>query len=596
MWWELSDLHNDIKAYKEDRMELQWIGKGRSANVYMGLDEEGQRVVHKIFTPDSLSKLVFILIDGAANPYGWNEDAIQSAVARRSILTLLVKCWFSDRLTLPKTYGSSWNKEAHANEMICEFIDGYHLPLRGPDNYEADLALRTLTREIMVPLQKHLEEAGFDGMLWQAGRGNPVAASNFMLRDHHGPGPQWVWIDLESGVPALFAINPADQLTFYLPACSRYRRALFDDTNIVKLRGYLETHREEIEGVHGSGSVKEILAQVDKLEYHQVRWKSLPRHYRSIESYRVQGTISDSEAGWYQKRPLRWYSRLLARGSVKLTRRVINRLKSGCLRIMRFNYPKLCTGLWRFVSSQMYRTLLSRSYVAKRIEEWEGRKILNPSMIAKLRETLIHDESSEYITDFGVHLMIKPFMKFLQWWIFPFLFMVGAVNEVVLAAVLIGGGSLGRTIYTLGRMTQAVLRRQQLPWVALGLGVFPVLGNIAYPAELVKCGARNTGILARFIIFDFFAGIGRMIPIWGGPDTLTEHYFNRLPVHLFTCYQKIFWSRSSQAHTNQELNNPAEYEQSERFPNIEPHGCLESPPTQENLYEEAMLAKVRGIR
>ena len=34
--------------------------------------------------------------------------------------------------------------------------------------------------------------------------------------------------------------------------------------------------------------------------------------------------------------------------------------------------------------------------------------------------------------------------------------------------------------------------------------------------------------LARFILYDVLASIGRAVPIWGGADSLTEHWANRL--------------------------------------------------------------------
>ena len=128
--------------------------------------------------------------------------------------------------------------------------------------------------------------------------------------------------------------------------------------------------------------------------------------------------------------------------------------------------------------------------------------------------------------------MIKPFMKVLQWWIFPALFFMGAINEVVLAVALVAGGGAGRTLYTLGRMAQAAMAGQRLPWIALGLGTLPVVGNTAYPAELVACSIGSARVLARFILYDVFASMGRAIPVWGGADTLTEHRMNRLPDKL----------------------------------------------------------------
>ncbi|MBF2004875.1 MAG: hypothetical protein IGS49_05265, partial [Chlorogloeopsis fritschii C42_A2020_084] len=32
--------------------------------------------------------------------------------------------------------------------------------------------------------------------------------------------------------------------------------------------------------------------------------------------------------------------------------------------------------------------------------------------------------------------------------------------------------------------------------------------------------------VAQFIVYDFFTTIGARIPVWGGKDTLTEHFFN----------------------------------------------------------------------
>jgi len=43
----------------------------------------------------------------------------------------------------------------------------------------------------MKPLQKRLIESGFDGLVWQAGKGNPVALNNFLLDNKRN----WVWID-----------------------------------------------------------------------------------------------------------------------------------------------------------------------------------------------------------------------------------------------------------------------------------------------------------------------------------------------------------------------------------------------------------------
>ena len=102
-------------------------------------------------------------------------------------------------------------------------------------------------------------------------------------------------------------------------------------------------------------------------------------------------------------------------------------------------------------------------------------------------------------------------------------------NEILIGILFVSGGAIGRTAYTTGRLIQASLSGQRRPWVALGIGVLPVVGNGAYPAQLILCSNRRNQTLARFVLYDLFATIGRHLPIWGGNDTLTEHWFNRLP-------------------------------------------------------------------
>ena len=65
--------------------------------------------------------------------------------------------------------------------------------------------------------------------------------------------------------------------------------------------------------------------------------------------------------------------------------------------------------------------------------------------------------------------------------------------------------------------------------VALFVGVLPIIGNVAYPLQILYCGTERDHELARFVFYDTFSRLGQKLPIWGGPDTLTEHLANRLP-------------------------------------------------------------------
>ena len=76
---------------------------------------------------------------------------------------------------------------------------------------------------------------------------------------------------------------------------------------------------------------------------------------------------------------------------------------------------------------------------------------------------------------------------------------------------------------------QSILRDRERPWTALIVGVFPVVGNFAYPLQIAWSSTEDKDDLARFILYDGFARIGEHLPVWGGRDTLTEHVLNRMP-------------------------------------------------------------------
>ena len=56
-----------------------------------------------------------------------------------------------------------------------------------------------------------------------------------------------------------------------------------------------------------------------------------------------------------------------------------------------------------------------------------------------------------------------------------------------------------------------------------------MIGNLAYPLQLAYTSTSQDHQLAQFILYDSFSQTGQKLPIWGGCDTLTEHYMNRLP-------------------------------------------------------------------
>lgn len=526
--------------------------------VYFQRDALGRDVVEKVFGGDTASKLVLYTLTGAPNPYIWNEHAIACAVARRTILAHLVRSWFGDRLSLPRTDGYAWNERHRAYAIHCEFIRGRHVPLRlappraviahplpKADPARPKDALTDLRLNIMKPLQHKLMEAGFDGLVWQAGMGNPVATNNFMLVEEQPSAAvrpeesqalavlslKWVWIDLESGVPALFPANPWKLLSFYLPATLKHRRPMFDDVDLPKLQGYLQSLFARDDHGFDAQAIEAMRTAMAQLESHQTAWKGMGRVDRSLTASLAMGRITQSQADWYARHRLAWLARLALTGMSTAVVRLVQVVGGAVGRALMFMGRLLGPDLFRFLTSQRFRARLSRRMVAMRIGAYEKRRQLLRADAMQLRRELRSDESTEYITDFGIHLSVKPFVKTSQYTLVPLALAAGWITPVMAVMLLAGIGSVVRTLYTLGRMGQAVVRRQALPWVALVVGVLPTVGTLAYPMQLAWA-AEHEHRLARFIIDDSFATLGRRVPIWGGADTLTEHVFNRLPAWL----------------------------------------------------------------
>ena len=268
--------------------ELRELGRGRSGVVYASHEFEGAPLARKVFGSDGLTKLVQLLFLGAPNPYVWNEDAIRCAYLRREVLADLVEHWFGEELYVARSHGWAWNQEARAFELRAQLVDGRPPNLCHPLRSTDEDQMAALSTEIMPKLQRLLIESGFDGMVWQAGKGNPVALNNFLLEADNDAQPRWAWIDLESGVPALATLNPLALFGFYLPRSFRFGRPLFDDVDTSRLRAYVQ------EG-NWSGQLRD---KVEELGFHQARWKSQARAARSIGYRLARGDLSQEEADW----------------------------------------------------------------------------------------------------------------------------------------------------------------------------------------------------------------------------------------------------------------------------------------------------------
>ena len=255
----------------------------------------------------------------------------------------------------------------------------------------------------------------------------------------------------------------------------------------------------------------------------------MARHKRSVADDRARGSISREQAQWFAQRPFRWYGLDALRAVQSAPRILAAGVSQVVAAVARIPVRRVLKACWAGLCSQTYRERLAREYVAGRIARWSARGQLSERHGATLRAHLRFEESSSYLTDFGVHLVVKPLVKLAQFWLMPVLWMAGMIDEVFLGVFLLAGGSVVRTLYTLGRLIQNTTARREKPWVALGVGTLPVVGNLAFPLQIIFSGAHEHRSVARFILYDTFSRLGQWFPIWGGPDTLTEHVVNRLP-------------------------------------------------------------------
>lgn len=503
------------------------LGAGRSGQVFEEVTPDGRSLACKVFLPDGASSLVNQLLTGAVNPYRWNRHAVDCAVLRRRILAPLVQCWFGGELRLPETEGSRWDAEHRAFELRAERVKGRHTQLRhslgGGDSDEVS----ELVRRIMRPLQHYLAESGFDGLLWQAGKGNPVAAANYM-RDLSGGAARWVWIDAESGVPALFPMAAWTLATTYLPLCVKHRRWLFDDVDVSRLQRYVERNAAELRAAVGAAALEALRADVAALGNAQWEWRSLGRHGRGVESHLVTGKLSSDAAATFRGRPLRWSVHLASQAARSVFRRVGSRCRAAWSRVSLSGSLRALASYGAFFASRSRRRRWASHHVRRRILDWRRRGMLSPETAGAVRASMNTDVASEYVADFGVHLAIKPAVKVLTWLVLPLLALSGLADHWTLVGLLAFSGALGRTVYTGGRTLQAALGRRPCPWVALGIGVLPVIGNAAFPIQLLAATRGRRGLVARFLVHDILSGLGRRLPIWGGADTLAEHTFNDL--------------------------------------------------------------------
>lgn len=507
------------------------LGAGRSGIVFRLARSDGRDSAIKVFQGEGLAQLVHLIMLGAPNPYRWNEAAIRCAWLRRRLLAELIPYWFGDRLRVANALDWRWNSTYQAYELDTEFVKGRNAALHQPFAAQRATELDDLVRDIMRPLQARLLESGFDGLVWQAGRGNPVAANNFLLAEQEGPR-SWTCIDLESGVPALFSPSPIQWFGFYLPLCFKHRRPVFDDVDTGRLAHYLAEQAHSLRAELGDARYQQMQAWRHELTEQQARWKSLSRAHSSIQYGLSRGRISTEQADWYRQHVLRWYLREILR-FVRSGLQAGRSLASKLLRRLReFRYRQVWRAAVGLATSQRYRAIVARWYLASRIEVWERRNQMQQMDGKRLLRMLSTEEDAAYLTDFGMHIALKPAVRVVNYGVILPLTLLQLLHPLILVIGIAAGGSIARTLYTGVRTLQAAAGGRPRPWIALAVGALPIIGAAGYPLQIIHAGKGRTSPLAQFIIYDAFTRVGELLPIWGGRDTQTEHFFNHLADYL----------------------------------------------------------------
>lgn len=159
----------------------------------------------------------------------------------------------------------------------------------------------------------------------------------------------------------------------------------------------------------------------------------------------------------------------------------------------------------------------ARWAVQRRVEAWQVEQRLAPGEASRLLRPLDDPAIDEYLRGFGMHLGLKL--------LHPVLLPL----EIAVATALVASGELIYLFLLL--MALPLLRTAVTAWRivktgrpirdfrdALIIGALPTVGSLAFPIQMYSSFPE----LSAFLLRDFAARFGRIVPIFGGKDTRTE--------------------------------------------------------------------------
>jgi hypothetical protein len=505
-----------------------FLGKGRSASVYK-VKASGKTIARKVFTGSRTADFVMSLFYGAPVDYQWCEAAVKTAFYRRKVLAELLDFWFGDVLTISKPIGTGKDEETGYFYLDAEFVKGEAAELYNPFSIKHISEYHDLKDKIFPDLQQKLMESGFIGTVWQAGYGQPCSIANFLCVKYAEDmeKERWVWIDAESGVPALASHSIFKQLGFYIPQAIKRGRVLFDDVDEEILNLYILENEKDLRKKLGEKGFSELQNDISLLITEFNKWREETRFTRILKYFRNKEVISEDK-----------YTNLLSKKDSKLGFMLgiyfPRQLKMGLsfignklLKIVKtFNPVKWCLFFIKSGISRKYRIEKSRNFVIKRIGEWEELGRITNKQKGSLEKELYLRESNQYLADFGVFLALKPFGYFVKLCIVPILLFYGLLSPEAVVFIFAFFSLSIRFLYAFIRALEDLIRHGSFPYIAVLVAPIPTLGTLAYPCQMVH-SARKGHTVSRFIMYEVFSAIAKKIPIWGGYNSEIEYFLNR---------------------------------------------------------------------
>ncbi len=509
--------------------ELKLIGKGRSSHVYK-FKENGVDIARKEFSGTPLTNFILTVFYGAPLDYMWCKPAAEASMYRRKVLSDLLKLWLPNRLTIADATRVGLNKKNKMLYMDTIFIKGSPAALHSPFSKIKITEYEDLKYGILPNLQKNLRKSGMIGTIWQTGYGQPCAIPNFLrVKDEKTEEINWIWIDAESGVPAIVSYDIPKLLKFYIPQALKKRRVLFDDVDADVFKKYIDNHTKELTEVLGEEYFKDVfMSNVDKFLKADASWHSETRSSRSMNYFEFKGKINKEEKEYYSKHKIKWQFFLMKRIVKKIPKFIIKRCVPKLLKyFIKLNPISYLLFFMKSIFIKNYRIKQGREFVSKKISEWYDLGRLTKDESDILQTELHNEETNQYLADFGVFLAFKPFGYFVKLFIAPMLLATSVISNEVFV-LIIAFYSIGiRTLYASLRFIEDAILHRSFPFIAILVAPIPTFGTLAYPCQMLHT-ARKEHKISQFIIYEICSTIAKKIPIFGGDNSEIEYLLNKL--------------------------------------------------------------------